>query len=308
MTIAYHIPVLVGRVVESVNAASALTVVDATLGDAGYTMALLREMPGEGRVIAIDQDTMAIARAQERLGSLKTRVTIVQENFGNLSTILKNLNVDKVNAVVADLGVSRLQISDPERGFMYMQNGPLRMTMNVQSGYDAEQLVNDGEREELITILREYGEERLARRIVDALIRRRQKERIVTTEQFRTVIQSVVGRKFEIKSFARCFQAIRIAVNKELDSLQAFLPAAVDALVPGGRLVVVSYHSLEDRIVKQFMRKMADPCDCPKDLPVCVCGKTPVVKVTGKPVFADDKEIESNPSARSAVMRTSEKL
>ncbi len=304
----YHIPVLVDKVVEALDAGNAETIVDATLGDAGYFLKIIEKMPGTGKVIGFDRDTEAINRVEARLGSLINRLMIVQDNFRNIGPALDMLDVGKVDGVVADLGVSRLQISDPERGFMYMASGPLKMTMNPDAGLDAEQVVNTFELRDLTRIFREFGEEREAFRIAKAIVRQREGKVIRTTDELRNVIQRVVGRKYEIKSFARIFQAIRIYVNDELASLNEFLPAATDALKSGGRLVIVSYHSLEDRIVKQFIRKQADPCECPKELPHCVCGKRPVLKPIGKLLKADDAEIRLNPSARSARLRIAEKM
>ncbi len=308
MLFEYHKPVLVQEVVRSLKANQALAIVDATLGDGGHSQALLEAMPDYGRVLATDVDAEAIDRAKSRLGKFSGRLTVYQRNFGKIEAILGKEWVGGIDGIIADLGVSRLQFSDPEKGFMFSASGPLSMKMGAGQRRSADGVVNELSESELAKIIREYGEEKDYKRISHAIVRRRDVGRINTTDELAAIVRKVANPRYAIKTLARVFQAIRIFVNAEIENLQAFLPQALRLLKPGGRLSVISYHSLEDRVVKEFMQREAFPCVCPPDLPVCVCGKKPSLKIVGKLIRPSEEEISDNPNARSARMRTAEKL
>ncbi len=304
----YHKPVLVKEVIRFLRADHALAIADATLGDGGHSQALLEAMPDRGRVLALDLDADAIARAKSRLASFSGRLTVYQGNFGRIEAILGEEWKGGLDGIIADLGVSRLQISDPAKGFMFSASGPLDMRMGADRSLSAENVVNDLSEIELGKIIKEYGEERDYKRISRAIVRKREQGRIDTTDKLAAIIRDVANPRFTIKTLARVFQAIRIFVNEEIDNLRAFLPQALRLLKPMGRLAIISYHSLEDRIVKEFMQREAFPCVCPPDLPVCVCGKKASLKIVGKLITPSEEEIADNPNARSAKLRIAEKL
>ena len=304
----YHTSVLVRRVVAGLDAKNAGIICDTTLGDGGYALELLKVMPDDGVVIGIDRDPQAIARALERLDQFKDRLKVIKGNFKDVEEILMGLGIKEIDGIVADLGVSRLQISDPSRGFMFLKSGPLLMNMGDDSDVNAETIVNEFDGDELARIFWEFGEERASRKIAKAILKYRQNKRIETTDQLVNIIRGVVSSRYEIKTFARIFQALRIYINREIDNLKLFLPAALKCLKREGYMAVVSYHSLEDRIVKRFMREQADPCICPKDIPRCVCGKKPTLKIIGKMITADEEEIRLNPSSRSGKLRIARKI
>jgi len=304
----YHTSVLVRRVVAGLDAKNAGIICDTTLGDGGYALELLKVMPDDGVVIGIDRDPQAIARALERLDQFKDRLKVIKGNFKDVEEILMGLGIKEIDGIVADLGVSRLQISDPSRGFMFLKSGPLLMNMGDDSDVNAETIVNEYDGDELARIFWEFGEERASRKIAKAILKYRQNKRIETTDQLVNIIRGVVSSRYEIKTFARIFQALRIYINREIDNLKLFLPAALKCLKREGYMAVVSYHSLEDRIVKRFMREQADPCICPKDIPRCVCGKKPTLKIIGKMITADEEEIRLNPSSRSGKLRIARKI
>ena len=308
MLIEYHKPVLVQEVVRSLKASQALVMVDATLGDGGHSQALLEAMPDSGHVLALDMDAEAIDRAKIRLASFADRFTAYQGNFGKIEAILGEEWVGAIDGVIADLGISRLQISDPEKGFMFSASGPLSMKMGADLPLSADTVVNEFSESELGRIIKEYGEERDYRRISRAIVRKRDQSRINTTEELASIIRKVANPRYTIKTLARVFQAIRVFVNAEIENLQAFLPQAIRLLKVGGRLAVISYHSLEDRTVKEFMRHEAFPCICPPDLPVCNCGKKPGMRIVSKLIKPNQEEIADNPNARSAKLRIAEKL
>lgn len=303
MNYEYHKSVLLQQVLDGLEAVRARIIVDATLGDGGYSCELLKVMPENGIVIGIDRDPQALSRAKARLSSFGDRFIAVKGNFSNIENIVTGLGIKSVDGVVADLGVSYLQISNPDRGFMFMKSGPLLMNMGDDCQVNAETVVNEYSGEELARIFWEYGEERASWKIANAITRFRQTTRITTTRQLVDIIRGVVGSRYEIKSFARIFQAIRMHVNMEIENLKQFLPASLHILNIGGVLAVVAYHSGEDRLVKEFMREQANPCTCPKELPYCVCGKKPVLSIKGKMIIASDQEVRENPCARSAKLR-----
>jgi 16S rRNA (cytosine1402-N4)-methyltransferase len=304
----YHKSVLVRQVLSALKVDSAESVIDATVGDAGLSFAILSQMPSFGRVLCLDRDRQAIERATARLLPFEGRFTMVEANFRELQAIAAKAGVDRADGIVADLGLSRLMLSDPAKGFMYQQDGPLSMKMGDDALIDAEVIVNEFSEKEIANIIYEYGEERASRRIARAIARYRSSQRITTTGELARIIRSVVKPEAAIKTLSRSFQALRICVNRELENLQVFLPQAVDLLKTGGRLVILTYNSLEDRLVKNFIKAESAGCICPPELPVCVCDKKPRLKPVGRFTAPDAEEIEANPSARSAKMRVAERI
>ena len=281
--------------------------VDGTLGRAGHSREIAKRLT-TGRLICIDQDSAAIEAARERLAPWMDRVRLVHGNFAELGSVLAE--EPDVDGMLFDLGVSSPQLDDPERGFSYMQDAPLDMRMDQTSPLTAREAVNSWSLEELRRVLFEFGEERYAPAIARAIVRQREQRPIETTLELVDVIKSArppAALREKQHPAKRSFQAIRIAVNGELDVLPPMLRAAVDRLRPGGRLAVITFHSLEDRIVKRTLRELAQGCTCPPDFPVCVCGKKPLVRLD-KPVTPMAAEVEENPRARSARLRTAEKL
>lgn len=281
--------------------------VDGTLGRAGHSREIAKRLT-TGRLICIDQDSAAIEAARERLAPWMDRVRLVHGNFAELGSVLAE--EPDVDGMLFYLGVSSPQLDDPERGFSYMQDAPLDMRMDQTSPLTAREAVNSWSLEELRRVLFEFGEERYAPAIARAIVRQREQRPIETTLELVDVIKSAMppaALREKQHPAKRSFQAIRIAVNGELDVLPPMLRAAVDRLRPGGRLAVITFHSLEDRIVKRTLRELAQGCTCPPDFPVCVCGKKPLVRLD-KPVTPTAAEVEENPRARSARLRTAEKL
>ena len=284
---------------------------DGTLGGAGHSLEIARRLT-TGRLIGVDRDTAALEAAGARLSPYMDRVTLVHGNFRELERILDDLEISAVDGMLFDLGVSSPQLDDGARGFSYMADAPLDMRMNREDRLTAWEVVNRWPREELRRILYEYGEERYAPQIVAAIDRRRQTEPIETTLELVDVIRSAMppqALREKQHPAKRSFQAIRIAVNDELGAVREMMETAIPRLKPGGRLAVITFHSLEDRIVKSAMNAAAKGCTCPPDFPVCVCGKKPQVRViTRKPITSGQKELTENPRARSAKLRICEKL
>lgn len=284
--------------------------VDGTLGRAGHSMEIVRRLEG-GRLIGIDRDQAAIDAAQDKLAPWKDRVTLVHSNFSDLREVLREAGAEAVDGMLFDLGVSSPQLDDASRGFSYMQDAPLDMRMDQDAPLTAYEVVNQWSQEELRRILYEYGEERYAPAIARAIVRAREEAPVETTLELVDLIRGAMppaALREKQHPAKRSFQAIRIAVNGELDALAPMLEAAVDGLAPGGRLAVITFHSLEDRIVKRTLAEMAKGCTCPPEFPVCVCGKKPKVKlVTRKPIVSGPSELEENPRARSAKLRVAEK-
>ena len=285
--------------------------VDCTLGGAGHSHLIADMLSEKGRLIGIDQDESAIAAATERLQDCHCQVSIVQNNFRNLEQVLQEQSAQQVDGVLFDLGVSSHQLDTAERGFSYMQDAPLDMRMDASAPLSAREVVNEWSYEELRRILYDYGEERYAPAIAKAILRTREDKPVETTLELVDIIKSAMppsALREKQHPAKRSFQAIRIAVNGELDALPPMLKSAVDGLNPGGRLAVITFHSLEDRIVKRAMQDMARGCTCPPEFPVCVCGKKPKIKVlTRKPIVSGQAELEENPRARSAKLRVAEK-
>ncbi len=298
-----HLPVLTDRVVELLVPAGPGLLVDATVGLGGHAEALLRAEP-EFQLVGIDRDPQALARAGERLQPFSDRVQLVEETFDRLPLVLRRLGLGPPAAVLADIGCSSLQLDSAIRGFSFASDGPLDMRMGA-TGPTAAELLEQAEWEELVRILRDYGEERRARAIASAIVGRREQDPLRTTAQLSRLVQDVVGgRERRIHPATRTFQALRIAVNDELGQLERFLEPAIRSLKSGGRIAVISFHSLEDRIVKHTLRRLAGRCTCPPDFPVCRCNPQRVVEVlTASPVRPDEGEIARNPRARSARLR-----
>ena len=298
-----HLPVLTDRVVELLAPSGPGLLVDATVGLGGHAEALLRAVP-EFQLVGLDRDPQALARAGERLQPFSDRVQLVEETFDRLPLVLRRLGLGAPVAVLADIGCSSLQLDSAERGFSFASDGPLDMRMG-DTGPTAADLLQQSEWEELVRILRDYGEERRARAIARAIVRRREQEPLRTTAQLSRLVQDVMGgRERRIHPATRTFQALRIAVNDELGQLERFLEPAIRSLESGGRIAVISFHSLEDRIVKHSLRRLAGRCTCPPDFPVCRCNPQRVVEVlTSSPVRPDEEEIDRNPRARSARLR-----
>ena len=298
-----HLPVLTDRVVELLAPSGPGLLVDATVGLGGHAEALLRAVP-EFQLVGLDRDPQALARAGERLQPFSDRVQLVEETFDRLPLVLRRLGLGAPVAVLADIGCSSLQLDSAERGFSFASDGPLDMRMGG-TGPTAADLLQQSEWEELVRILRDYGEERRARAIARAIVRRREQEPVRTTAQLSRLVQDVMGgRERRIHPATRTFQALRIAVNDELGQLERFLEPAIRSLKSGGRIAVISFHSLEDRIVKHSLRRLAGRCTCPPDFPVCRCNPQRVVEVlTSSPVRPDEEEIDRNPRARSARLR-----
>ena len=305
-----HKPVLLAECMDALAIRPDGIYLDGTLGRAGHSLEILRRLT-TGRLIGIDRDMAAIEAARERLGAFGDRVTLVHSNFSSLDAVLRDLDIPGVDGMLFDLGVSSPQLDEARRGFSYMQDAPLDMRMDETASLDACQVVNTWSYEELRRILFDYGEERYAPQIARAITRRREEKPIETTLELVEVIRSAMpaaALREKQHPAKRSFQAIRIAVNGELDALPPMLHAAVEGLNPGGRLAVITFHSLEDRIVKQTMRELATGCTCPPEFPVCVCGKKPKLKlVTRKPIVSGAEELEDNPRARSAKLRVAER-
>lgn len=304
----YHEPVLKREVIRFLLGDTNGIYVDATLGGAGHANYLLQHLDTHARLIGIDVDADALAFAAQRVGH-DSRFQPVRGNFSQIADLLATVGVDACDGILADLGVSSHQIDTAGRGFSFMRNGPLDMRMDAELGLSAAELIEQSDEKELAAIFREYGEERHARRIARAVVDARRDAAITTTQDLVQVLERVVPERFRIKTLARVFQALRISVNKELDALRSFLPQAFALLKAGGRFAVISYHSLEDRIVKRFMVKKAKDCICPPEMPVCQCGHRAEGKLlTRKTIVASEEEIHSNPRARSAKLRAIEKI
>ena len=306
-----HKSVLLAQCLEALRIRPDGIYLDGTLGGAGHSSRIAQCLT-TGRLIGVDRDEIALRAAGERLAPYIDRVTLVHANFQDLDRILQELNISAVDGILLDLGVSSPQLDDGQRGFSYMEDAPLDMRMDRSAGLTAYEVVNAWPREELRRILYSYGEERYAPQIAAAIDRRRAVAPIATTLELVDVIRSAMppqALREKQHPAKRSFQAIRIAVNDELTAVERVMGDAISRLAPGGRLAVITFHSLEDRIVKNAMQEAAKGCTCPPEFPVCVCGRTPQVKLlTRKPVVAGQEELEENPRARSAKLRGCEKL
>ena len=307
----HHVSVLLDECIEGLAIKPEGIYVDGTLGGAGHSSQIAARLT-TGRLIGIDRDEVALAAAGKRLAPYSDRVTLVHSNFCELASVLDQLNISGVDGILLDLGVSSPQLDDGSRGFSDMVDAPLDMRMDASDALNAHTVVNTWPYEELKRILYEYGEERFAPQIASAICKRRETAPIATTLELVDVIRSAMpasALREKQHPAKRSFQAIRIAVNDELNSVAKVMEDAIPKLNPGGRLAVITFHSLEDRIVKNAMGAAAKGCTCPPSFPVCVCGKKPKVKViTRKPIVSGEEELERNPRARSAKLRICEKL
>lgn len=304
-----HIPVLLNEAVDSLNIKPDGIYIDGTAGGGGHSAEILKRLGSNGKLISIDQDPTAIAAVTKRFQD-DNRSVIVQSNFSRMAQTAADLGIDAVDGVLLDIGVSSVQLDTPERGFSFHSNAPLDMRMS-QSGKTAADLVNNLSYKELARIISLYGEEKFASSIASAIVKHRENEKIETTLQLAEIIKSAVpaAKRRDGHPARKTFQALRIAVNGELDRLEEGLDAAFSILAPGGRLSVITFHSLEDRITKKKMASWCTGCTCPKDFPVCVCGNKPKGRlVFRKPVEASLEEIDKNPRSRSAKLRCFEKL
>ncbi len=307
-----HRPVLLEECIEALQIKPEGLYVDGTLGRGGHSEQIAKRLTQGGRLICIDRDSQALAEGSVRLAPYADRITFLHGNFGDLAELLDKAEIPGVDGMLFDLGVSSPQLDDPARGFSYMHDAPLDMRMNQDDALTAGTVVNEWSREEIRRILFQYGEERYAPLIAAAIERVRQEHPIETTGQLVEVIRSAMpaaALREKQHPAKRTFQGIRIAVNDELSAISHMMQAAIPRLAPGGRLAVISFHSLEDRIVKSELAVAAKGCDCPPNFPVCVCGKMPQVKlISRKPILPSQQELEENPRARSAKLRVAEKV
>lgn len=304
-----HAPVLCDETLDGLVTSRDGIYVDCTAGGGGHLQGLARRLGPEARIIGLDRDADILAQTADSI--IDQRVTLVHADFRDLRQVLQKMELNGVNGIMMDLGVSSFQLDQSERGFSFHADAALDMRMDRGQELSAAEIVNSWAEEELARIIFEYGEERYSRRIARAIIRKRKERPIATTLELVEAIKSAVpgSYKGEKHPARRTFQALRIAVNDELGALQSALPQAVEMLVPGGRLAVISFHSLEDRLVKRYFNQLAAPCTCPVDIPVCICGLQPVARILKrKAVKASEQEIEVNPRARSARLRVIEKL
>ena len=312
-----HIPVLLDECLEYLKLKPNTTFVDATLGGAGHSLEVAKAIGAGGTLIGIDQDEVALAAASERLGALpddvRPELHLLRGNCGSLDDLLVQVEVPAIDAILFDIGVSSVQIDTPSRGFSFKETAPLDMRMDPGTQtLTAEEIVNHYTAADLTRIIRTYSDEKWANRIAEFIVKEREREPIRTSDQLVEIIKAAIpasARRRGGHPAKRTFQALRIEVNSELDVLRSGLEAAIRWLAPGGRVAVISYHSLEDRIVKDTFRTFATGCICPPEIPVCTCGHVPIVKlVTHRPVVPTPEEVERNPRARSAKLRVAEKL
>jgi 16S rRNA (cytosine1402-N4)-methyltransferase len=304
-----HQPVLVKEVLESLLPEKCGVIVDATVGAGGHAEAIAAKLQAKAKLICIDRDESALRVAKKRLVRHASRIHFAHLRFSQIEDFLSSLDIKQVSGFLFDLGVCALHLEDAERGFTFQLNGPLDMRMDRSQPKDAREVVNNYSFQELTRILNKFGEERFYKKIARAIVDRRKTAPILTTFQLRSLTESVVNPKYRIKSLARTFQAIRIEVNHELEELREGLKQAVRLLAPAGRLCVISYHSLEHRLIREKLRREDKGCVCPPDLPVCCCGaKANVKMVATKPIVPSPEEIEVNPKARSAKLWVAEKL
>lgn len=307
-----HKSVLFAECIEGLNIRPDGVYVDGTLGGGGHSSGICERLSEEGTLIGIDRDDDALAAAKERLKDYRCRKIFVKSNYSDILQILDDLGIDGIDGALLDLGVSSFQLDNAERGFSYMNKAPLDMRMDQQDQFSAYDVVNGYSKDELYRIIKNYGEEKWASRIASFIVDARKDGNIEDTEQLVEIIKAAIPAKARREGphpAKRTFQAIRIEVNDELGQLEKAVEDFCEALNPHGRLCIISFHSLEDRIVKNIFNEKADPCICPKDFPTCVCGRVPSVrKITRKPVVSDEKELAENHRARSAKLRIVEKL
>ncbi|MGV8984385.1 16S rRNA (cytosine(1402)-N(4))-methyltransferase RsmH [Clostridium sp.] len=306
-----HLPVLLEECLDALDIKEDGIYVDCTLGGAGHSLEILKRLSSKGRLIGIDQDEDALKAAREKIKDYNN-VTFVHDNFHNIEAILEKLGIEKVDGILMDLGVSSYQLDTTERGFSYMRDAKLDMRMDRTQSLSAFEVVNNYSEEEIGEILRNYGEEKFSKRIANFIVDRRAEKSIDTTLELVNVIDAAIPAKYKRDGghpAKRTFQGIRIEVNGELRILNTAIENGVHRLKSGGRMAIITFHSLEDRIVKNAFKELQDPCKCPKELPMCVCGKVPIVKlISRKPIRATEEELEINVRSRSAKLRVAEKI
>jgi 16S rRNA (cytosine1402-N4)-methyltransferase len=306
-----HVSVLLNECLDALNIKEDGIYVDCTLGGAGHSLEILKRLSTKGRLIGIDQDTEALKAAKENLKDYNN-VTYVHDNFYNIEAILEKLDVGKVDGILMDLGVSSFQLDEAERGFSYMRDATLDMRMDRSKGISAYDVVNSYSEQQIGEVLRNYGEEKFSKRIANFIVDRRVDKPINTTLELVNVIDAAIPAKYKRDGghpAKRTFQGIRIEVNGELRILNKAIEDGIQRLKSGGRMAIITFHSLEDRIVKVKFKDLHDPCKCPKELPMCVCGKTPIVNlISRKPIVATEEELEINKRSRSAKLRVCEKV
>ncbi|SHJ04393.1 16S rRNA (cytosine(1402)-N(4))-methyltransferase RsmH [Parasporobacterium paucivorans] len=306
-----HISVMLKETVDGLNVRPGGIYVDGTLGGAGHSFEICTRLNGQGRLIGIDQDEAAIETATEKLKDFKDIVTIVRDNYANIRKVLEGLGISQVDGIMLDLGVSSFQIDTADRGFTYREDAPLDMRMDQRSSLTARDVVNDYDEMEIYRIIRDYGEDKFAKNIAKHIIRARNEKPVETTGELIEIIKAAIPMKIRATGghpAKKTFQAIRIEVNSELQVLKDSIDDMIDLLAPGGRLCIITFHSLEDRIVKTKFRYNENPCDCPPDFPVCVCGKKSKGKViTRKPILPDEEEISGNKRSKSSKLRIFER-
>lgn len=306
-----HVSVLLNECIEGLNIKKDGIYVDGTLGGGGHSLEIVKRL-NTGRLIGIDQDKDAICAAKERLKEYEDKITYVHNNFVNVKEVLNSLGIEKVDGFLIDIGVSSFQLDEAKRGFSYMQDAPLDMRMDSENPLSAYDVVNEYSEEELSRIIYSYGEERWAKRIAQFIVNERKVKPVETTFELVEIIKKAIpkgARKDGPHPAKRTFQAIRIEVNKELEILEKTIDDMTDLLNPAGRLCVITFHSLEDRIVKNAFKKQENPCTCPPEFPVCVCGKKPKAKIiTRKPVLPSEEELNFNHRSRSAKLRILERI
>lgn len=307
-----HKPVLLDECIESLDIKPNGIYVDGTLGGGGHSEIICKNLSKEGTLIGIDRDRDALNAASKRLESYECNKYFVQSNYSNIKEVLEDLGIDKIDGALLDLGVSSFQLDNPERGFSYMNDAPLDMRMSQDDSFTASDVVNGYSESDLRRVISKYGEERWAPRIAEFIVKERKENPFETTFQLVDTIKAAIpaaARRTGPHPAKRTFQAIRIEVNDELGQLERAVSEFIDCLKVGGRLSIITFHSLEDRIVKDIFQEHLNPCTCPKDFPVCVCGKVAdIKKISKKPIEASDIELEENPRARSAKLRVIEKI
>ena len=307
-----HVSVLLNETIESLNIKPDGIYVDGTLGGAGHSFEICKRLTGTGRLIGIDQDEDAINAATLKLMQYNERAMIIRDNYRNLVTRVKELGIDKVDGILLDIGVSSFQLDTKERGFSYMEkDAPLDMRMDNRNPLTAEIIVNEYDENEIFKIIRDYGEDKFAKNIAKHIVNERSKGRITTTGELAEIVRHAIPKKFWVDGpnpAMRTFQALRIECNKELEVLTESIDGMIDFLAPGGRLAIITFHSLEDRIVKEAFKRNESPCTCPKEFPVCVCGKKSKGHVvTKKPITPSAEELEINSRSHSAKLRVFER-
>lgn len=307
-----HVSVLLEECIENLNIKPDGIYVDGTLGGGGHASYICQHLSEEGTLIGIDRDQDALNAASKRLEEYPCQKIFVQSNYSDIRNVLQELEIDGIDGALLDLGVSSFQLDNAERGFSYMHDAPLDMRMNQDDSFTAYDVVNEYDQKELARIISKYGEEKWASRVATFIVNGRKEGPIETTGQLVELIKAAIPAKARREGphpAKRTFQAIRIEVNDELGQLEHAIEEFCDVLNPQGRLCVISFHSLEDRIVKEIIAKRVNPCTCPKEFPVCVCGKTPDIrKISKKPILPSEEELEVNPRSRSAKLRVCEKL